>query len=96
MVLLVHLRSLVQKYRLHVRKLPAGSKSINTLLSTGVDVSCGDQLELGCSMDLEHSSSPKGPFHLERSRKCNSSSGEEDPEEEKSDGQSWKARHYQV
>ncbi|XP_021714242.1 transcription factor HHO5-like [Chenopodium quinoa] len=79
-------KSHLQKYRLHVRKLPAASKTNQLTTDLGMDY--GDQLELGClTTDLQHSGSPKGPLHLGESRKCNSSSFEED-EEEKSDGQS--------
>ncbi|KAL2906184.1 Transcription factor HHO5 [Bienertia sinuspersici] len=81
-------KSHLQKYRLHVRKLPGATE-----LSTDIATNSGDQLELGYSMmELEHSSSPKGPLHSEMSRKCNSSSMEED-EEEKSDGHSEKVQY---
>ncbi|CAO2830826.1 unnamed protein product [Amaranthus hypochondriacus] len=73
-------KSHLQKYRLHVRKIPTNG-------GMGPRLSTDD--------DQQHSSSPDGPFHLGRSKKCNSSSVlEEEEDQEKSDGQSWKAQKH--
>lgn len=91
-------KSHLQKYRLHVRKLPAAS---GTSPSLSNDIAMGqDRLGLGSSkMDLLQSSSPEGPLHLGRSGKCNSSSMEDDHDndinnnDDNSDSHSWNVRH---
>lgn len=91
-------KSHLQKYRLHVRKLPAASGMSPSLSN---DIAMGqDRLGLGSSkMDLLQSSSPKGPLHLGRSGKCNSSSMEDDHDndnnnnDDNSDSHSWNVRH---
>uniref|UniRef100_A0A7C9ES73 HTH myb-type domain-containing protein n=1 Tax=Opuntia streptacantha TaxID=393608 RepID=A0A7C9ES73_OPUST len=91
-------KSHLQKYRLHVRKLPAACRSSP---SSSNDIAMGqDRLGLGClKVDLLQSSSPEGPLHLGRSGKCNSTSMEDDHDndnnnnDDNSDGHSWDARH---
>ena len=82
----------VQKYRLHVRKL----SSVGRSTPSSNDASASrDRVELGYSKGgLPHTSSPEGPLHLARSGKCNSVSLEDDEDEEKSDGHSWKVQHH--
>lgn len=85
-------KSHLQKYRLHVRKLSSVGGSIP---SSNDASTSADQVKLGYSKgDLLHTSSPEGPLHLARSGKCNSTSMEDDEDEEKSDGHSWKVQHH--
>lgn len=80
----------MQKYRLHVRKLPAH----NAAVTNG---SCMSQDQCGSLSNASNSqfSSPQGPLHLTGSAKgmfatgCNSM---EDEEDERTEGHSWKGQ----
>ncbi|GAB4847020.1 hypothetical protein Ancab_026032 [Ancistrocladus abbreviatus] len=88
-------KSHLQKYRLHIRKLPASSPSS----SNEIPPAQVQQIECSSKADTQQSGSPEGPLHLTiRSGNCCNSSAtcaDSIEEDQKSDGHdSWNVCHH--
>ncbi|KAL2528432.1 Homeodomain-like superfamily protein [Forsythia ovata] len=82
-------KSHLQKYRLHIRKLPTSSADVS---------SCSWLIQDQCKANVAQSGSPQGPLHPRRSAKGLSATGRDSMEEEddKSESHSWKGLLHKI